>query len=124
MVKKKINNFSDLKVWQLSHHLVKDIYNITKNLPSTEAFGLSSQLRRASVSFPANIVEGYYRDTTKELIRYLYNARGSCGEVIYYIILIYELDYIEITQYEELSTQYKVLIKKLSAMINSLKKRV
>lgn len=90
----KVKRFEDLRVWQVSHKLTLEIYRITKAFPKEELYGLVAQLRRAASSVPANIAEGYYRHTTKELIKFLYNARGSAGEVTYFLILSRDLKYI------------------------------
>jgi four helix bundle protein len=80
----KIQKFEDLRIWQESHKLTIEVYKLTSKFPEEEAFGLISQLRRCSSSVPANIVEGFYRDTTKELVKFPFNARGSAGEVTYF----------------------------------------
>lgn len=120
---KKIKSFEDLEIWQLSHKLCVLIYKITNNYPKSELYSLVSQLRRAAISIPANIVEGYYRNTTKELIQFLYHSRGSCGEVIYFLILSRDLKYISYEDYNELRDEYNILIRKITAMINSLRNR-
>jgi len=120
---KKIISFEDLEIWQLSHKLCVLIYKITKKYPNSELYTLVSQLRRAAISIPANIVEGYYRNTTKELIQFLYHSRGSCGEVIYFLILSRDLKYISYEDYNELRDEYNILIRKITAMINSLRNR-
>ena len=120
----KIKSFEDLEIWQLSHKLCVLIYKITKKYPNSELYTLVSQLRRAAISIPANIVEGYYRNTTKELIQFLYHSRGSCGEVIYFLILSRDLKYITDEEYNELRDEYNILIRKITAMINSLRNRI
>lgn len=123
VMKRKIEGFEDLEIWQLSHKLSLDVYRITKNYPKDELYGLTSQLRRASTSVPANIVEGYYRNTTKELVQFLYHARGSTGEVIHFLVLSKDLKYITELKYNNLRAEYEILIRKITAMINSLKRR-
>lgn len=76
-----LRTFKDLIVWQKSYTLCGKIYNLTKQFPTDERFGLTSQLRRAAVSIPSNIAEGYKHDTTREYVRYLFIALGSLGEV-------------------------------------------
>lgn len=120
----KINRFEDLRVWQVGHALSLKIYQITKNFPKSELYGLTSQLRRAASSVPANVVEGYYRNTTKELIKFLYNARGSAGEVTYFLVLARDLSYLNTAKYNSLRLNYENLLRSLSAMINSLEKKV
>lgn len=86
-------HWKDLKVWQKAHALVLDVYKVTKEFPKEEMFGLASQLRRSAASIPANIVEGQSRNTTKEYLQFLYNARGSIEETRYHLLLSKELDY-------------------------------
>lgn len=86
--------YRKLRVWQESHKLVLLIYKESKNFPKDELFGLTSQLRRAAVSVPANIVEGFARASRKEFIQFLYIATGSLAEVEYYIELLKDLGYI------------------------------
>lgn len=120
----KVNKFEDLKVWRIGHELTIKIYNLSRTFPKNELYGLVSQLRRASSSVPANIVEGYYRNTTKELIKFLYNARGSAGEVTYFLLLSKDLKLIQLKEYETLRQEYEELLRSISAMINSLGKRL
>lgn len=117
----KITTFEDLRVWQISHKLALEIYRLTKQIPKEETYGIISQLRRSSASVPANIVEGFYRNTTKELIQFLYNARGSAGEVVYFLVLTKDLGYVFPQDYENLRGQYENLIKSINAFIKSLK---
>jgi four helix bundle protein len=119
----KVKKFEDLKVWQIGHELTLAIYKITKTYPKGELYGLVVQLRKAASSVPANIVEGYYRHTTKELIQFLYNARGSAGEVAYFLILSNDLGYITDAEYKKLRMRYEDLLRSLSAMINSLSRK-
>ena len=119
----KIQRFEDLRIWQESHRLTTEMYRLTSKFPKDETFGIISQLRRCSSSVPANIVEGYYRDTTKELIKFLFNARGSAGEATYFLILSLELKYITKEQYEILRSDYEKLLASISALINKLRKK-
>lgn len=119
----KITTFEDLRIWQVSHRLALDIYTLTRAFTKQELYGLTSQLRRAAASVPANIVEGFYRNTTKELLLFLFNARGSAGEVIYFLVLSKDLGYIDEEQYITLKREYEDLIKSINALISSLKKK-
>lgn len=119
----KIKIFEDLRIWREAHMLVLEIYKLTKMYPKDELYGLIAQLRRAASSIPANIVEGFYRNTTKELIQFLFNARGSTGEVIYFLILSKDLKYISDIKYKELRERYEILAKSINALINSLKRK-
>jgi four helix bundle protein len=93
----KSKNFGDLIVWQKAHSLVLDIYRITKKFPKEEMFGLTSQLRRAIISVPANIAEGFARTGARDKLRFYTIAAGSLNEVSYYILLDKDLKYITIT---------------------------
>jgi four helix bundle protein len=77
----KIKSHKDLKVWQESMDLVIQIYKLVENFPKHEVYGLSSQIRRASISIPSNIAEGAGRKGGKEFTRFLYIALGSLSEV-------------------------------------------
>ncbi|HEY6446639.1 MAG TPA: four helix bundle protein [Acidobacteriaceae bacterium] len=77
----KMRTFRDLQVWQRSMKLAIEIYAVTKAFPKEELFGLTSQLRRAAVSIPSNIAEGYGRDTEKVFALFVNQARGSLYEV-------------------------------------------
>jgi len=96
--------FRKLIVWQRAHQLVLQIYKFTEEFPKHEMFGLISQLRRAMVSVPANIAEGYAAGGKGQFGRYLDIAQGSLAEVEYYLILAQELSYITQTQYEQAET--------------------
>lgn len=91
----KYTNFRELPVWKLSHEMVLEIYKLTIKFPEKEEYGLTSQIRRSASSVPANIVEGIYRQSSKELSKFLYNARGSCGETIYHLLLAKDLSYLD-----------------------------
>jgi four helix bundle protein len=75
-----IKNYKELKVWQKSYQLCLEVYRVTKGFPKEELYGLTSQMRRAAMSIPCNIAEGYGRKTTPEYIRSLYIAYGSTCE--------------------------------------------
>ncbi|MCO6043693.1 four helix bundle protein [Aeoliella sp. ICT_H6.2] len=90
----KIESFKDLKVWQLGMELSERVYNMTKTFPDEEKFGLTSQMRRAVVSVPANIAEGHARNSTKEYMRFLSIAVGSLAEVETFVELSIRLSYV------------------------------
>ena len=89
-----MRNFWDLVVWKKSHQLVLDVYKITREFPSGEKFGLTSQLRRAAISVSANIAEGFRKRTRKDKANYYNIAHGSLEEVKYYLILAKDLRYL------------------------------
>ena len=100
-----------------------EIYKITNNFPSTETYGLISQIRRASVSVVGNIAEGMGRNTTKELLSFSYIARGSLTEVIYYLILSKDLGYLKEDDFVNLYNRYNGLAKGINVFISKLKNR-
>lgn len=122
--KKKYTTVEDTPVWQLSHTLTLKVYKLTEKFPKTEIYGLTSQIRRSASSIPANITEGFYRNSTKELVQFLYNARGSYGETLYHLRLGKDLGYIEDFAYKEVAEGYSLLGKQLNGWIKSLKSRI
>ena len=119
----KIKGFEDLEIWKEAHKLTVKIYETTRNFPKDELYGLISQLRRSASSVAANIAEGHSRDTTKEFIKFLYNARASAAETEYHLILSRDLGYLNIEEFGELKIRYGVLGKRINALIGSLKKK-
>jgi len=88
-----IERFDQLKVWQVAHALVLDIYRATRSFPEDERYGLGSQMRRSAVSVPANIAEGFKRRTNRDK-RHFYNiAQASLEELRYYLRLGSDLGY-------------------------------
>ncbi len=86
-----LSNYRELIVWQRAIDLVKAVYLVTKALPQEETYALSSQLRRAAISIPSNIAEGYGRNNRKEYIQFLGIAKGSAAEVDTQLVLVTEL---------------------------------
>jgi four helix bundle protein len=114
--------FRKLIVWQKAHALVLSIYQLVEGFPKSEMFGLSSQLRRAAVSVPANIVEGYGSGKQGQFGRYLNISQGSLAEVEYYLILAQDLKYISSEQYERaeaLRSEVGYLLFRLIAKVKS-----
>lgn len=109
--------FKDLIVWQKAHALVLSIYKMTVNLPKEELYGLTSQIRRAAVSIPANIAEGFTRKSNIEKSRFFNISQGSLEEVRYYLILIEDLNY---ATTKELSIQLEEVSKILFAYSKTL----
>ncbi|MBN2183354.1 MAG: four helix bundle protein [Sedimentisphaerales bacterium] len=84
----------DLDVWKRGMSFVEKIYKATKNFPKEEIYGLTSQLRRAAISFPSNIAEGATRSSVKEYIQFLYIALGSLSEIETQIMIAGKLGYL------------------------------
>ena len=115
-------HWKNLKVWQRAHALVLDVYTVTRSFPKDELFGLTSQVRRSVSSVPANLVEGQSRNTTKEYLQFLYNARGSLEETRYHLLLAKDLTYLKDETYNHLESQYEQTSKMLNSLIKSIKK--
>ena len=101
--RRKIRCFEDLMVWQMGLELVKRIYVLTNSGELSRDFGLRDQIRRASVSIPTNIAEGFERSSRKEYLQYLNIAKGSAGEVRSLLRVALEIGYIERSPHAELS---------------------
>ena len=97
------------------------IYNITKDFPKDELFGLVSQMRRAVVSVPSNIAEGYARGSEKDKLHFLRISSGSMSELDTQISLSNKLGYISKEQYDKLMESHEALWKSLNALITSVK---
>lgn len=109
-----MRDFKKLKIWKKSHDLTLELYHKTNCFPKDELYGLSSQIRRAASSIPANIAEGSGRETIKELIRYIIIARGSAFELEYFIILSHDLKLIDHDTFQDLNLKIIELKKMLS----------
>ena len=114
----------DLRVWQQSIEMVTSIYLMTKAFPKDELFGLVSQMRRAAVSVPSNIAEGYARGTDKEKLHFLRISSGSMSEVETQLMLCSNLGYISQDLFNEMSEQITSVWKQLNSLITSIKKRL
>jgi four helix bundle protein len=95
-------SFTDLIVWQKAHEFVLQLYRFTERFPRAEIFALTTQMRRAAVSVPANISEGFGKRTTAEKLRFLNIAEGSLEESKYYLILSRDLHYGEVEELQKL----------------------
>lgn len=116
-----MKDYRALHVWQRSHQLTLTGYAITKRLPRDEQFGLTSQLRRASYSIPANIAEGCGRDTDAELKRFVDIAHGSVSELEYFLFLAFELRYISNDEHTPLAGEIAELKKCSGPSLGSLR---
>ena len=94
--RRKVHCFEDLIVWQTGIDLVKEIYRITGEGDFSRDFGLKDQLRRASVSVPTNVAEGFELTSRKEYLRHLNIAKGSAGEVRSLLRVAWEIGYLRI----------------------------
>jgi len=116
-----IKTYRDLIVWQKSMSLVTKIYMSTKSFPSTETYGLTSQIRRSAISIPINIAEGYGRKSTGDYKRFLQIAIGSLFELETQIEIAFNLTYIEKELFENIIEKTNELDRMLSSLINKIK---
>lgn len=93
MAKEAAKRFTDLIVWQKAHQFVLNIYRLSANFPKSEIYGLTSQFRRAAISIPANIAEGFKKRGSADKVRFMNIAQGSLEECRYYLFLVKELEY-------------------------------
>jgi four helix bundle protein len=118
--KKKIVSYKDLEVWKKGVRFTIEIYRITSEFPSREQFGLTNQLRRAASSIPANIAEGYGRESTKNYIQFLKTARGSLNEVETFLYIGFELEYLNKQALDNLIIKTTELGKMMNSLIKKL----
>jgi len=103
-------SFEDLFVWQKAHKLVLSVYKITQGFPKSELYGLISQMRRAAVSVPANIAEGFKKKSKADKINYLNIALGSLEESRYYLMLSEDLGYCSAATLKSLAAEVSKLL--------------
>lgn len=114
-----MKNHKDLLVWQKSIAFVKELYKETSLFPKEEIYGITSQIRRAAVSIPSNISEGYGRGHDKEIVHFLYISLGSASEVETQIILCKEIGYLSDERYEFFMNNVTEIIRMLSSLLLS-----
>lgn len=95
--------FKDLRVWQKAHELALGVYKATDKFPNFERFGLANQIQRSSVSVSTNIVEGYKRRSNKDFLHFLNIAESSLEETKYQLLLSYDLGYLDLNHFQDLS---------------------
>jgi four helix bundle protein len=116
-----MRDFRKLNVWQKAHSLTVHVYKATSAFPREELYGLTSQIRRASVSIPANIAEGCGRDGTAEFGRFLQIASGSASELEYHLLLAFELTFLSEKDYTILDGQVNEVKRMLNTFPQKLK---
>jgi four helix bundle protein len=116
------SSFEDLEIWKSAHNLTLRIYKVTSKWPSSEKFGLTSQIRRAAVSVELIIAEGQSRFFYKDTIRMLYEARGSAEEVRNCLLLAKDIEEIDFSaqEYDNMSSEYLGVIKGINGFIKYL----
>ncbi|MGB2605021.1 MAG: four helix bundle protein [Candidatus Sulfotelmatobacter sp.] len=116
-----MEDFKDLRVWAKAHELTLAVYQKTKCFPKEEIYGLTSQLRRASVSVGANIAEGCGRRSDAEMRRFVQIARGSANEVEYHLLLARDLDLLNADEHKDLEAKVLEIQRMLASLAQSLK---
>lgn len=113
--------FRDLEVWRVSMDLVVKVYEITREFPKSEQFGLASQLQRSAVSIPSNIAEGSGRGTKKDFAHFLDQARGSLFEVITQLEISRSLNFGNSDEIKATQIEYEILGMRINALIRTMK---
>lgn len=116
-----MHRFKDLEIWKLSRKFCSLVYTTTESFPEKEKFGITNQMRRASVSIPSNIAEGASRKSNKDFSRFLEIAIGSCYELETQLILSNDLGFLETKKLQELLFELDRIIQMTSKFMSSLK---
>ena len=117
-----IKSYEDLQVWQLAMDLVVECYRVSEGFPRDERFGLTSQLRRAAVSIPANIAEGHARSHRREYLNFLSIAQGSAAELNTHIRIAARLGFLETSTSDRLRQDLDSIGRMLSALRKALER--
>ena len=115
-----MRNYRDLIVWQKAMELVTETYNHTKSFPEEERYGLTSQLRRSSVSLPSNMAEGYGRNSTQDYIRFLRIANGSLFEMQTQLEIAQNLGFLKEESFSNLFELSREIERMLSSLIRKI----
>jgi four helix bundle protein len=110
-------SFEDVEIWRRAHAFVLEVYRFTESFPKHELYGLTSQLRRAAVSIPANFAEGFGKATKPDKLRFYSIAQGSLEECRYYLILARDLDYGD-------TDEMRTMVVEISKMLGSYMQRI
>ena len=116
--KLKTYSFENLLVWQKSRVLAKEIYKLTATFPKEELFGITSQMRRCSISIPSNLAEGSSRRTNKDKARFTEIAFGSGLELLNQLIIALDLNYIEESKYLEI----RIKLQEVTFLLDAFQK--
>lgn len=116
-----MRNYKNIKAYQLADNMVIKIYEMTKNFPREEIYGLTSQLRRSAISVPSNIAEGASRQHKKDYLQFLYIARGSLSETEYLLTLANRLNYLANNDFHLIFQQKEETAKTLFGLIEAVK---
>lgn len=118
-----MQDFRNLDVWKRSHELTLAVYRATKPFPDDERFGLTSQLRRATASIPANLAEGCGRGSDPDFGRFVQNAMGSASEVEYEFLLARDLQYLNPNSYDEFNAEITGIKRMLASLLRVVRNK-
>ena len=120
----QVNSYQDLKIWQEGMQLAQDCYLMTRGFPREELFGMTSQIRRAAASIPANTAEGWGREGTRDFIHFLRIAQGSLKELETHLILSQRINLIDQDQVKPLLDRSTEIGKMIRSLIGSLQRKL
>jgi four helix bundle protein len=119
----KIDNCRDLEIWQMGMDVTREIYSLTASFPDSERFGLTSQMRRAAVSIPSNIAEGFARRSRREFAHFLSITLGSIAELETQLTLARDLGHLDEAQHDQLLDTLTLLGKKTTLLTQRSERR-
>jgi four helix bundle protein len=119
-----MRNFKELEVWKEGRILAKEIYILSRSLPNDEKFGLISQIKRCSISIPANIAEGFAKDSQKDFARFLQISLGSCFELESHLILCQDLEIINIQHSDLCLENIRILQRRIYSFIKYINSQI
>jgi four helix bundle protein len=115
-----MQDYRNLKVWQRAHEMTLRLYRMTTTFPPDERYGLTSQIRRAAASIPANIAEGSARNSDKDFARFVHIAMGSAAELDYHLLLAHDLDFMDSKSHQDAATELSEIRRMLNAFSQKL----
>ena len=116
----KVSSYRDLIVWQKAMDMTESLYRIVKKLPKEETYALSDQMRRAAISIPSNIAEGFGRNSKKEYLQFLYIANGSICELETQLMLCVRINYLKESEIQSILT----LLSEIGKIIMTITKKL
>ena len=117
-------SFEEMPVWQKAHKLAVEIFHVSEHFPRKEDYGLTSQLRRAALSIPANIAEAFGRFHYRDKLNFYYNSRGSAHETKSHLLYARDVGYIEDQTCESLSHRVEEVLFDLNSVISTLRRNL
>ena len=118
----KVERFEDLRVWQAAREIVKAVYKASSAGAFSRDYALRDQIRRAAISIPSNIAEGFSRRSNREFVQFLFIAKGSAAEVQSQLYTALDLGYLSEDKFQPLFEELEALSKQLSKLISYLRK--